>query len=299
MTTSPITDFGAAMAAAGLGIPETIVADGDIHRFRCADDKPGTRNGWYVLHLNGTPAGAFGSWKLDISETWCAAGDDATEADRRAMRQLMERARRQREAERRDAQAAAAAKAKRLLEQAAPADPQHPYLQAKAIRPHGIYQLGTALLIPIHADGELASVQTIQPDGSKRFLRGGRISGGCYLLNDATHRPELLIAEGFATAATLHEEVGAAVWCAFNAGNLLHVARAVRRQRPQGEVIVCGDDDRWTEGNPGAAKARAAALDIGAKLLLPDWTGLDLSGHPTDFNDCYRLRRAAAGRAAA
>ncbi|WP_295543966.1 toprim domain-containing protein [uncultured Thiohalocapsa sp.] len=299
MSASPVTDFGAAMAAAGLGAPETIIADGNIQRFRAADDKPGTRNGWYVLHVDGTPAGAFGSWRAGITETWSAAGDDATEADRRAMRRLMERARQQREAERRDAHAAAAAKAKHMLEQAAPADPDHPYLARKAISTHGIRQLGRALLIPVYADGELSSVQSIQPDGNKRFLSGGRTSGGCYLLNDGTRRPELLICEGFATAATLHEETGAAVWCAFNAGNLLHVARAVRRQRPQGEVIVCGDDDRWTEGNPGAAKARAAALDIGAKLLLPDWTGLDLSGHPTDFNDCYRLRRAAAGRAAA
>ena len=299
MSANPITDFGAAMAAAGLGTPDAIIADGNIQRFRAADDKPGTLNGWYVLHLDGTPAGAFGSWKAGITETWCAAGTDATEADRRAMRRLMARARQQREAERRDAHAAAAAKAQRMVERAAPADPEHPYLIRKEIRPHGIRQQGVALLIPVYADGELASVQSIYPDGGKRFLRGGRTGGGYYLIDDATRRPELLIAEGFATGATLHEEVGAAVYIAFNANNLLPVARAVRRQHPQGEIIICGDDDQWTDGNPGAAKAKAAALDVGAKLLMPDWRGLDLSDRPTDFNDLYRLRRAVAGRAAA
>jgi putative DNA primase/helicase len=129
------------------------------------------------------------------------------------------------------------------------------------------------------------------PDGTKRFLRGGRVSGGYHLIDDETRRPEILIAEGFATGASLHEETGAAVYVAFNGVNLLPVARYVRALQPTGEIIVAADNDAWTPGNPGLTKGRAAAVAIGAKLLVPDFRGLVLSGRPTDFNDLFSLQR--------
>ena len=109
-----------------------------------------------------------------------------------------------------------------------------------------------------------------------------------------TKETPILIGEGFATVASLVKETGAPGIVAFNAGNLLPVAKSMRRLNPHAEIVICGDDDRWTEGNPGRTKARQAAVTIGAKLLLPDFTGLDLSTKPTDFNDLYRLRRQAA-----
>nr|WP_242518552.1 toprim domain-containing protein [Thiorhodovibrio winogradskyi] len=140
-------------------------------------------------------------------------------------------------------------------------------------------------------------MQFIRPDGGKRFLSGGRIYG-CFCLLPGTKPAPILICEGFATGATLVEQTGSTCVVAFNAGNLLPVAKAVRAQHPKADIIVCGDNDAWTEGNPGATKARAAALEIGAQLLLPDFTGLDLSEKPTDFNDLARLRNASARRAA-
>lgn len=291
-------DFAAAIRAAGLGSPE-IIADGTLRRFRCEGDKPGTRAGWYVLHLDGLPAGIFGSWKESLTQTWCAVSRDRlTLAQQADIRALVETAKAQRAAETRDRHAAAAQRAAVMVEYSTPANSDHPYLTRKAIAPHGIRQQGIALLIPIVVDGQIASTQTIYPDGGKRFLTGGRIAGGFYLVNDATTRPEVLIAEGFATGATLHEEIGAAVYCAFTAGNLLDVARYARAQHPRADIILCADDDRWTEGNPGLTKAKAAAIAIGGKLLVPDFTGLDLATRPTDWNDWYRLR-SPAGRVAA
>jgi putative DNA primase/helicase len=74
---------------------------------------------------------------------------------------------------------------------------------------------------------ELHSLQFIGPEGDKRFLSGGRVSG-CYLL---IGKPDvtLCIAEGYATGASIHEAAGCAVAVAFNAGNLLPVARTLRR----------------------------------------------------------------------
>jgi putative DNA primase/helicase len=294
---NPVADFTAAIEAAGLGAP-AVIADGAIHRFHCADDKPGTKNGWYILHLSGTPAGCFGSWKTGITETWCSISrDEQTPAQRAELRRLVEQAKRQRDAEQRERNAKAAAWGAQILEHARPADPSHPYLVAKEIAPHGIRQRGGSLLVPVYVDGELSSLQAIARTGSKRFLPGGRISGGFYRIDDQTRRDEVLVCEGFATGASLHEETGCACYVAFNAGNLSPVARSVRQRHRSAKIVICGDNDAWTPGNPGHAKARRAALETGSLLSIPRFDGLDTTTRPSDWNDWYRLRRAAQGRA--
>lgn len=291
--------FRDAILDAGLGDPGRIVADGEVHRFRTTDDKPGAKSGWYSLHLDGCPAGVFGSWHEGHTQSWCSiAKDRQTPAQRADIRRMVEAAKAQRDAKTRDRQAEAARRAKAQWDGASPADPGHPYLLAKQIGPHGVRQQGIALLVPVYVGNVLTSLQTILPDGTKRFLRDGRIAGGYVLIDDATRRPEILVAEGFATAASLHEEIGAAVYVTFNAGNLLAAARQVRALHPGGTIILCADNDAWTQGNPGLTKARAAAIEIGGKLLVPDFTGVDLSSKPTDWNDWYRLRRQAQGGAA-
>ena len=67
-----IEQFRGAILAAGIEPPKNIVADGKIHRF----STNGNQNddaGWYLLHLDGLPAGAFGDWRSNLNETWCAA----------------------------------------------------------------------------------------------------------------------------------------------------------------------------------------------------------------------------------
>lgn len=59
-----------AMAAEGIITHEPLVADGRLHRVHVVDDRPGRRNGWYVLHADSRPAGAFGSWRLGVFKTW-------------------------------------------------------------------------------------------------------------------------------------------------------------------------------------------------------------------------------------
>jgi len=288
-----IDAFGDAMAAAGLGQPK-IIADGKLHRFRTADDKVGRQSGWYLLYLDRLPAGAFGSWKSGESRTWCAkSAEEQTPAERADIRALMDEARRRHQSERDQRQRAAAMHALAIWNRCTPAPADHPYLVAKSIRPHGtrLDRYGN-LVIPA-TDGEtVTTLQFIAPDGGKRFLTGGRIVG-CWFGIQSPKAGPILIGEGFATMATLHLETGAPAVIAFNATNLLPVAKAIRRMNLRKEILICGDDDRWTAGNPGRTKARAAALAIGGKLLMPDFTGMDVSSRPTDWNDWYRLRRLA------
>ncbi len=268
--TSTILD---AMAAAGLA-PAKLVElhqDGKIHRYRVTGDKAGSVNGWYVLHDG---FGAFGSWKTSESHTWREATDKPqTPADRAEISRRMQALRQARDTELAAVQAAARAKATRLWRVARPANHDHPYLAKKQVNSYGLRRLRDVLLVPARDhDGVLHTLQFITADGSKRFLTGGRISG-CYCpigrVSDT-----LLLAEGFATAATLHQATGHAAAACFSCGNLLAVARALREKFPRLRLIVCGDNDHATPGNPGLTKAREAARAVGGLLAFPQFKGV-------------------------
>ncbi|GMQ53401.1 toprim domain-containing protein [Halopseudomonas aestusnigri] len=272
-----------------------LLADGLIHRFDVPGDKPGRRNGWYVLHANGIAYGAFGSWNRGDCYTWTSrAPADQREADH--LRQQMEQARRQREAEQRQRQQAAAEYARRLRRAGRSPDPGHRYLTTKGCRHYNLRQLGDMLLVPLYYAGQLVNLQRIHPDGSKRFLSGGRVKG-CYSPIGRLERGKpLYICEGYATGATLHENTGHPVACAMNAGNLLAVGRQLQRQHPDSLLVIAGDNDRQTEsegkGNPGVEAANKAAAVLGCAVVLPIFPP-DAPLALSDFNDLANWR---AGR---
>lgn len=258
-------------------------ADGDIHRFHVPGDKSGSQNGWYVLYADGIASGAFGSWKAGTTATWCSR-EPADPREAEQVRQRIAEARAKREAQQLRQQKQAADKSRRWWRDARRADPAHPYLAAKSVRPHGLRQRGDELLIPLYADGELVNLQRIGPDGSKRFVFGGRVKASYSPLGAFSPDSPLCICEGWATGATLHEDGGYTVAAGVNAGNLRAVAMALRAKYPTAEIIIAGDDDRQTEGNPGRTFANEAAAAAGALVTFPEWP----PGAPetlTDFND--------------
>ncbi|SED44505.1 toprim domain-containing protein [Pseudomonas migulae] len=258
------------------------VPDGQIHRFHVPGDKSGTLNGWHVLYLDGIASGAFGSWKTGGSNTW-SSREPADHREAEQVRQRIEQARRQREAEQQRRQLNAANIAQRWWRDARRADPDHPYLIAKGIRAHSLRQRNDELLVPLYSSGVLVNLQRIAPDGSKRFLFGGRIKGAYSPLGRITPDNPLCICEGWATGATLHES-GYTVACSMNAVNLKPAALALRAEYHTTEIIIAGDDDRLTDGNPGRTAANAAAAAVGGQVAFPEWP----EGAPddlTDFND--------------
>lgn len=230
-----------------------------------------------------------------------------------------EYARKQADRERRRAEDEAAdrAKAERAAKRAAdlwasatPAT-DHPYLARKGIQPHGVRVLPVwerkhvdketgelitvsvlnALLVPLFSGpGIVASLQAIFPavdptlGRDKDYLPGGH-KQGCYYTIGAITRSTLRIigCEGFATGASIHEATGNPVVVCFDAGNLQAVAESIRAKLPDVEIIIAGDNDLWTKGNPGARKANAAAWAVHGRLALPAFS--DCTGEPTDFND--------------
>lgn len=256
--------------------------DGTIHRFHVPGDKSGTLNGWYTLFADGIASGAFGSWKAGGTNTW-SSREPHNNHEAEQVRQRIEQARRQREDEQRKRQLKAANVAQRWWRDARRADPDHPYLIAKCVRPHGLRQRGDELLIPLYSSGVLVNLQRITTNGNKRFLFGGRIKGTYSPLGRITPGKPLCICEGWATGATLHES-GHTVACSMNAGNLKPVALALRAEYHTAEIIIAGDDDRQTEGNPGRAAANAAAAACGGLVTFPEWPA-DAPLTLSDFND--------------
>ena len=266
------------------------IPDGDIQRFHVPGDNPGTRNGWYVLFVDVIACGVFGSWKAGGWQTW-SSRKPANYLEAQIFIQRIEQAKRQSEAKRLQLQQDTAERANRLWRDARHADPNHPYLVAKGVRTYALRQTDDVLLVPLTRYGLLVSLQRIKPDGEKRFLFGGMTKGCCSLIGTIQPDQALYICEGWATGATLHAETGAAVACAMNAGNLLEAGQRLQRQHPDAVLIIAGDDDRMTEGNPGRTAAIKAATALGCPMVFPPWSGaepLTLS----DFNDLANWRAA-------
>ncbi len=313
--TDPVSDFLDAMGAAGIRPVEPIadkLAAGDPVRFRADGDKPGRRNGWAWLHLDGIPAGVFRHYRLGVRTVWRAGSDprSLSLAERRAIMAQARESEARRKAETEAKQQMAAGAARDIWRGADKADPAHGYLVRKGLPAFGIRQHGDALLVPMVDPGfRLWNVQRIYPDGRKLFLSGGRTDGlfwshGAFLRDGRPSAGPLVIGEGFATMAAVHHATGHGVVAALSARNLETVARAMRQLFPGRTLIVAADDDRHLSENIGLQTAQRAAESIGALLatplpLCPETRSAD-SG--TDFADIapaeVAARIAQAGRQA-
>lgn len=311
--TDPVSQFLDAMGAAGVRPVEPIadkLASGDPVRFRADGDKPGRRNGWAWLHLDGVPAGVFRHYRLGVRTVWRAGSDSRSlsPAERRAIMAQARTSEARRKAETEAKQQAAAGVASDLWGSGGKADPVHGYLSRKGLPPFGIRQHGEALLVPmVDCSFRLWNVQRIYPDGRKLFQSGGRTEGlfwshGVFLQDGRPSAGPLVIGEGFATMAAVHHATGHGVVAALSARNLEPVARCMRKLFPCRTIIVAADDDAHLSENTGLKAAQNAAESIGALLAtpLPMRPGTRSADSATDFADIapaeVAARIAQAGR---
>lgn len=262
---------------AGVGLdPGQPQATGKVQRFR-VEGRRQRDHGWYVLFPAPQPRGVVGDWQSGRRFVWRPGETDAGDDPKAQRAMIRERNRRIRERAALHARTAAACM--RRWDTARAADGAHPYLVSKCIRPHHARQDGEMLVIPAMGDpGGLWSLQTIAPDGTKRYVRDGRMDGAWDAFG-AYGGGEILVCEGWATGATLREVTGLHVVVAFHAGNLLAVAQMVRRRHVDADVIVCADNDAATPGNPGLRYATKAAAAIAGRVAVPPGDA------KMDFND--------------
>jgi putative DNA primase/helicase len=252
--------------------------------------------------------GVFGCYATGLEEVWQAdRGRQWTLEEEAAHRARIEQARKERKAQEEKRQKEAREAARLIWADSYPVGSKsdHPYLERKCVNPYGARLIhadnarcdaqnlpdalsGLLLAIPGRdASGVLHSLQFVTETGDKRFLPGGR-KQGCY---HAIGQPSgvILVAEGYATAASLHEATGYAVACSFDAGNLRPVALSLREKFPDICIVLCADDDHRTDGNPGLTAARKAAAAVGGVVAVPDFGEARPEG-ATDFNDLHQSR---------
>lgn len=281
-------------ALAGYGVTLVPKASGQFERFDAPDKPKGNGNGWYRIHS--PHAASFGIWHLDVSEVVTLYGVSDPEAAAQARLDAMRE--RDRQDRKRHQQANMAAdKARHWWSEADLGVPAHPWLVRKRLPPHALRQRGEMLLMPMFYEGELVNLERVFPDGSKRTLSGGRVKGVASLIGRLAGAGHVLVAEGWSTAAALHEAMGEPVVVARNADNLAPVARRLRQRLPaEVRITICGDDDhhlpKQGKANKGAVEARHAALAIGAELLMPQFC--EGCWGCTDFAD-VRLCRLGGG----
>lgn len=286
-------------ACLALGVDyKAVPEDGQFHTADLSDDHKGKNDGRIKIFAD-RQGGIVWNHKSGEKKSFfinCEPGQPAPPIDRKRI----ERQQAKRKAEEAAKQDKAARKAQAIWQAAAPAPVDHPYLIRKQVKPHALrygqwqrvitvddgqrktLTINNVLLLPLYdASGTLRSLQAIFPEKQpilerdKDFLPSGGLAGLFWWIGAKTDT--VLICEGFATAATLHEETGHRVYLAFTANNLLAVGRIVRQKLPGSEIIFCADNDTQTPGNPGLTKAEEAALEVDGAVAVPPMQG--------DFND--------------
>jgi putative DNA primase/helicase len=320
-THEPQAQFADALRLAGLLIKELPIMDGKLHRVPVEGDRRGETSGAGVGYLDGHPAGFIQNFRAGIKETWKASGWDGVldERDRAGLAAQAAQHHDERLRERALLAARVAEACAAIFAEAQPARAEHPYLARKGVAAYGLGQgragqgidytdhegharrldLAGKLLVPVRDEtGQIASLQAIDDAGHKIFVPGGAVTGNFHTIGDHAAAPAtpLIIAEGYSTAATIHDLAQAAVIVAFSAGNLLPVARIFRKRYPDRLILLAGDNDHLRESeldlfgrpktNVGRAKTEEAAAAIAGHALLPSFTAAERG---SDWNDLVHL----------
>ena len=275
--TTPEEQLIDAMRGAGLEPPEQIHLDGKLHRFKSGtkgQGKGGDKPGWYVVYGDGVPAGRFGCWRSGVEVTWRAEiGRKLSPAEEMANARRMAEAKAARDAEQARQYEVASSTVETIWSSAQGASPEHPYLQRKGIGVHGARVTGDGrLVVPLYGqDGQLSTLQYIAHDGTKLYHPGGQTGGKFWMIGTTDEPGSIYIAEGFATAATIHEATHRPVVVAYSASNLVPVTGSVREMYGQAQdIVIVADNDA---SGVGQRYAEQASAKHGARFITPPVEG--------------------------
>ena len=334
-----LPDVEAQLRAAGLRYKA--IGGDDIGQFRrCAVEGEGRDlRGWYKLIEiridSGDLAliGSFGVYRgadpgsqkltLTVAEGQALSAEQRKAAAAQA-REARAEAKRRRQAEGDEAAQTAQAAWRELATEGASA-----YLARKGVGAHGVrFDADGELVVPMHdVRGQIRGLQRIfdptrQADRIKRLGRDrtywptGVLKDAVFCLIGPAPTGVLLICEGYATGATLHEASGLPVAVAFDAGSLDGVARALAKHYPRARIVLCADDD-WTARCPacgkravvadpacrhcgadvagkltnvGVSRAADAAAWVSGSVLVPQFApGAERGDKISDFNDLQQI----------
>lgn len=314
------------------------------------------KRGWYWLrewspsHDRLLIVGAFGVWqgaeriqyKVELPK------DDRarfTAEQKQALRDAWAEAAKAAEAQVKREQEHAARRAMRMWARPELAEVREsPYLVSKGIDGAAVRDVrytpnGTAVLSVQDTSGRIHGLQFLRTAAqakaagrpSKEFWPRGLAKQGHYFpIGDFSPAPSvILLGEGFATMADLHNATGIPAVVAFDAGNLTAVAKNLRKRFKTSRILLCADNDILGKcrdpgcrsrlvlplnpencptcgkphgySNAGVDNANTAALAVGGAVLVPEFEDVDgliaryleKGTKDTDFNDLKRLEGRA------
>ena len=293
------------------------------------------KRGWYWLTTAYLPradgsgdaaflVGSYGIWegadngKVKVAITKAQAS--LTEEQRKAIAARHKDNARRAEAMRKAEAEKAALRARQVWRAYVPTG-QSAYLERKGVQPHGVRfdpkGAGTIAIPMQDVLGRVHGLQIIRgPDRGrkleKEYWPKGHIKRGHFFMLGMPGGV-ILLAEGFATAATLAEATGLCVVVAFDANNLMPVAEALAEKYRRSRILICADDDylqkckacgQRTEvaeavcshcgeahgqNNPGQVAAATAALAVSGSWVAPTFPGNREGAKLTDFNDLFHF----------
>ena len=155
----------------------------------------------------------------------------------------------------------------------------------------------------LNLHNEYAGGQFIESDGSKHLMKGSNKKGAFILVSSILSRPaevrakvlthnEIIICEGLATGISIAEfrHRDAIIIAAVDAGNLIHVAKAIRDVNQTAKIIIAGDNDIGQSPNKGLAKAMEAAQAVNGYYSIPD---TDLKADWDDYRQQFGLEKTS------
>lgn len=290
-----------AIKAAGLEPPDHIEMDGKLHRFRSGTKgsaKAGDKSGWYVVFGDGVPAGRFGCWRMGFESPWRAdVGRKLSPTEEMANARRMAEAKAMRDAVIEKQHEVAINTVATIWSQAQAASPDHPYLKRKGIQPHGARITGDGrLIVPLFdQDGKLCSLQYIDNETGKLFHPGGEAGGKFWMVGTMDEPGTLYAAEGFATAATIHETTNRPCIVAYNAKNLVPVTASLRDMYGlMQDIVIVADND---VSGTGKRSADQASSKYGARVILTPIEGMDANDYAQAGHDIAALLIQQTGSA--
>lgn len=262
----------------------------DYPRFKDADDKPGRASGWLNPYSNeegkilriyiNSHHEDLGSAIWDHDGLHSLAPEELQDIDNE-LRALKEKRIQEKDSLLADNRMELERNLKSL-----PSVSQHPYLSRKQVSSNGLFVDGNALIIPIHYyGGGFVNAQRIFPDGTKCFFKDCGKKAACHVIqgDDST----ILVAEGYATAASCFDATGYTSVMAIDCGNIYSVVESIRLHTKD-PIIIVADNDKFKEKNAGveAAKKVSKAFE-GVSVFIPEFQ--DDTSKPTDANDLMLL----------
>jgi len=292
LTDPPELQFKQAIIESGIEFDDQVIIDGVVHRFKTGGGKSFDRSGWYVAFGGTVPTMVFGDWKQGIEITVKAdIGRKMTVAEEMESVARVAKAKALRDEERKKKNEVVADTVSDIWESAVDATPDHPYLKRKGIQPHGSKVTGDGrLIVPLFGiDGRLATLQYIGADGQKLYHAGGSTNGKFAIIGSMDESGVLYVAEGFATAATIHEETGRPCVVGYSASNLVPVTGQIREKFGLGqEIVIVADNDK---SGIGLRYAEQASAKFGARFIMPPNEGEDINDYRLAGGDVKQLLR--------